>query len=237
MRRFLDFILNMEAARWRALLATAVLLGAVVGLFMLGKHQLELGAEGQLEAWMSGFRTGPWGVFVAVAVFTVSAFLGVPQFLLIAACVVAFGPWFGFLYSWIATVVSAGATYWMGRGPTARALERFGGRTTERLKRFVGKNAFSASFMIRNVPSAPFIVVNMAFGATRADFWGFLAGCALGVLPKTVLVAFFGGAVVSAVSGDGVWTSLILAGVAVVWLGLMLGVRELVKRREGGGED
>ena len=57
-------------------------------------------------------------------------------------------------------------------------------------------------------------------------------GCALGVLPKTALVAFFGGAVVSAVSGDGVWTSAILAGTAVVWLGLMLGVRELVKRRE-----
>ncbi|MEY3840912.1 MAG: hypothetical protein RLZZ542_22, partial [Pseudomonadota bacterium] len=89
-----------------------------------------------------------------------------------------------------------------------------------------------ASFMIRNVPSAPFIVVNMAFGATRASFPAFLTGCALGVLPKTALVAFFGGAVVSAVSGDGVWTSLILAGVAVVWLGLMLGVRELVKRRE-----
>ena len=31
---------------------------------------------------------------------------------------------------------------------------------------------------------------------------------------------------------DGVWTSAILAGVAIVWLGLMLGVRELVKRRE-----
>ena len=232
MRRLLDFVLNMEAARWRALLATAMLLAAVTGLFLFGKHQLELGAEGQLEAWMSGFRSGPWGVFVAIAVFTLSAFLGVPQFLLIAACVVAFGPWFGFLYSWIATVVSAGVTYWLGRGPTARALERFGGRTTDRLKRFVGDNAFYASFMIRNVPSAPFIVVNMAFGATRAHFWGFLSGCALGVLPKTVLVAFFGGAVVSAVSGDGIWTSLILASVAVVWLGLMLGVRELVRRRE-----
>ena len=236
MRRLIDFILNMEAARWRALLATAVLLAAVTGLFLLGKHQLDLGAEHQLEGWMSGFRSGPWGVFVAIAVFTLSAFLGVPQFLLIAACVVAFGPWFGFLYSWIATVVSAGVTYWLGRGPTARALERFGGRTTGRLKRFVGDNAFYASFMIRNVPSAPFIVVNMAFGATRANFWGFLTGCALGVLPKTVLVAFFGGAVVSAVSGDGIWTSLILAGVAVVWLGLMLGVRELVRRRERATE-
>ena len=52
------------------------------------------------------------------------------------------------------------------------------------------------------------------------------------MLPKTALVAFFGGAVVTAVSGDGVWTSLILAAVAVVWLGLMLVVREWVRRRE-----
>ncbi|RZJ43729.1 MAG: TVP38/TMEM64 family protein, partial [Brevundimonas sp.] len=89
MRRFLDFILNMEGRRWRALLATALLLAAVTGLFLVGKHQLELGAEGQLEAWMSGFRTGPWGVFVAILVFTAAAFLGLPQFLLIAACVVA----------------------------------------------------------------------------------------------------------------------------------------------------
>ena len=32
------------------------------------------------------------------------------------ACVVAFGPWFGFLYSWIATVVSAGGTSYYGCG-------------------------------------------------------------------------------------------------------------------------
>jgi uncharacterized membrane protein YdjX (TVP38/TMEM64 family) len=232
MSRFFDFLLNMEARRWRAVLATVVVMGAMVALFAVGKSQLGLDAEVRLEAWLGGFRHGPWGLPAAVVVFTVAAFFGAPQFILIAACVVAFGPWFGFLYSWIATVASAAVTYWMGRGPTARLLERHGGKTVGRLTRFVGKNAFYASFMIRNVPSAPFIVVNMAFGATRANFWTYLAGCALGVLPKTALVAFFGGAVVSAVSGDGVWTSLILAAVAVVWLGLMLAVREFVKRRE-----
>lgn len=36
----------------------------------------------------------------------------------------------------------------------------------------------------------------------------------------------------AAVSGDGVWTSVILAAVAGVWLVLMLAVREWVKRRE-----
>jgi uncharacterized membrane protein YdjX (TVP38/TMEM64 family) len=232
MSRFFDFLLNMEARRWRAVLATVVVMGAMVALFAVGKSQLGLDAEVRLEAWLGGFRHGPWGLPAAVVVFTVAAFFGAPQFILIAACVVAFGPWFGFLYSWIATVASAAVTYWMGRGPTARLLERHGGKTVGRLTRFVGKNAFYASFMIRNVPSAPFIVVNMAFGAARASFPGFLAGCALGVLPKTALVAFFGGSFMTAVSGDGVWTSAILAGVALAWLGLMLGVREWVRRRE-----
>ena len=232
MNRFFDFLSNMEARRWRAVLATALLLGAMIALFAVGKSQLGLEAEGRLEDWLAGFRQGPWGLVAAIVVFTVSAFFGAPQFILIAACVVAFGPWFGFLYSWIATVVSAGVTYWLGRGPTARLLARHGGKTVGRLTRFVGKNAFYASFMIRNVPSAPFIVVNMAFGAARASFSGFLAGCALGVLPKTALVAFFGGSFMTAVSGDGIWTSAILAGVALAWLALMLVVRELVKRRE-----
>lgn len=232
MKGLLDFILNMEARRWRTALAAALLLGATLGLLALGKSQFGLAAEENLEGWLQGYRGSPWAFAATLVLFTAAAFIGAPQFILIAACVVAFGPSLGFFYSWAATVVSAGATYWLGRGPTARMLDRVGGSTLERLKRFVGRNAFYASFMIRNVPSAPFIVVNMAFGATRASFPAFLAGCALGVLPKTALVAFFGGAVVSAVSGDGVWTSLILAGVAVVWMGLMLGVRELVRRRE-----
>lgn len=232
MRPLLDFILNMEARRWRAAVVTALLLALTLGLLWLAKSQLGLATEAKLEAWLQGYAGSPWAFVATIVLFTVSAFLGAPQFVLIAACVVAFGPSLGFWYSWAATVVSAGVTYWLGRGPAARMLDRVGGQTLERLRRFVGKNAFYASFMIRNVPSAPFIVVNMAFGAARAGYWSYLAGCALGVLPKTALVAFFGGAVVSAARGDGVWTSAILAGVAVVWLGLMLLVREWVKRRE-----
>lgn len=231
-KRVWDFLLHMEAQRWRTLLVVVLLFAAVIGLFAFGKSHLALGAEPRLEAWLSGYRVGPWGLAAAIGVFTVSAFVGVPQFILIAACVVAFGPWHGFAYSWVATVVSAGVTYWLGRGPAARALEQVAGQASQRLQALVSGNAFYASFIIRNVPSAPFIIVNMAFGAIRANFLGYLAGCAVGILPKTALVSFFGGSFMAAVKGDGVWTSALLAGLGLVWLGMMLGVREIIRSRK-----
>jgi uncharacterized membrane protein YdjX (TVP38/TMEM64 family) len=184
-----------------------------------------------VERWLGGLADGPWGLPAVVVVFILAAFVGAPQFLLIAACVVAFGPWFGFLYAWIATVVSAAVTFYVGRAVGARSLDRFGGDALNRLSRFVGRNAFVGSFVIRNMPSAPFIVVNMAFGVSRARFASFLAGCALGVLPKTAVVAFFGGSFMTAVAGDGIWSSAILAAIGAAWLALMLGARAVLERR------
>jgi uncharacterized membrane protein YdjX (TVP38/TMEM64 family) len=208
-------------------------IGAV---FLFGKTQLGADLEGLLKQWLGGFAGSPWGLPATVLVFTAAAFVGAPQFLLIAACVIAFGPWLGFLYAWLATIASAAVTFGLGRLAGRRALERFGGRRLDRLSRFVGANAFVGSFIIRNVPSAPFIVVNMAFGVSRARFSSFLAGCALGVLPKTAVVALFGASVLTAVVGDGIWSSLIVAAIAVAWLALMLWARGLLQRRAARAE-
>lgn len=222
---------GLDAKAWRAIAATAALFLAICVVFAVGKSTLWSGGEHAVERWLTGFRDSPWALPLVIAIFTVTAFVGAPQFVLIAACVVAFGPWVGGFYSWVATLVSAAVTYWIGRAAGAGTLERFGGRRLNKLASFVGQNAFFGSFMIRNLPSAPFIVVNMAFGVARASFWGFMAGCALGIVPKTVLVALFGGGFRTAVAGDGVWTSALLIGVGAAWLGMMLGVRELLRRR------
>ncbi|MBC6981073.1 TVP38/TMEM64 family protein [Caulobacter sp. 17J80-11] len=231
MNQLWTFLTSMDRRAWRAIGVTVGLFAAMAVVFMIGRSFMGGDTERELEAWLQGFADGPWGLPVVIFLFTASAFIGAPQFVLIAACVVAFGPWLGFLYSWVATVVSAAATFWVGRVAGARSLERFGGGVLNRMSSYVGKNAFTGSFIIRNVPSAPFIVVNMAFGVSRASFWQFLAGCALGVLPKTALVAFFGGSFMTAVAGDGVWSSAILAGIGLAWLAIMLIAREILRRR------
>lgn len=231
MRRLWLFLTDMDSRAWRAAAVTLGLFATVGAVFLFAKTHFGAEVEGALEAWLGRYAGSPWGLPATIAVFTAAAFVAAPQFLLIAACVIAFGPWLGFLYAWIATVASAAATFGLGRAAGRSALDRFGGRRLERLSRFVGRNAFIGSFMIRNVPSAPFIVVNMAFGVTRARFWSFLAGCALGVLPKTAVVALFGTSILTAVTGDGVWSSAIIAGIAVGWLLLMLWIRGLLQRR------
>ena len=231
MNRLVQFLLTMDARAWRAIGVTVGLFVSIAAVFLFGKTSLGIETEQEVERWLRGFADTPWGLPAVIAVFTLTAFVGAPQFLLIAACVVAFGPWLGFAYSWVATVVSAAVTFYVGRVVGARSLERFGGEGLNRLSGFVGRNAFVGSFIIRNVPSAPFIVVNMAFGVSKARFPSFLAGCALGVLPKTAVVAFFGGSFMTAVRGDGIWSSAILAGIGAAWLVLMLVARAFLERR------
>lgn len=231
MRRLLSILTNMDAKAWRATLVTVALLAVTLAIVLAGKTEFGRQALGGFEAWLKGFADSPWGLFAAIAVFTAAAFIGAPQIILIAACVAAFGPLMGFLYSWIATVVSAAVTYWAGRLAGGRMLERFGGPSVARFAGYMGRNAFTGSFVIRFVPSAPFIVVNMAFGAARASFPGFVAGCALGVLPKTALVAVFGTSM-SVLGHKGGWVeALVYAGLGLAWLALMLGARRLLRGR------
>ncbi|HET9231320.1 MAG TPA: VTT domain-containing protein [Vitreimonas sp.] len=150
--------------------------------------------------------------------------------MLILACVVAFGPEQGFWFAWIATIVSGAATYFTGRLAGAETRKRFGGATGGRFTRFMGKNAFAASALVRFVPTAPFVVVNMAFGAARVSFWGFIGGLTVGVLPKTAIFAFGYDGIMDAVEGR--WGSAALMGGAAIalWVVVAYVVRRWIRR-------
>ena len=129
-----------------------VALALVASLFLFGKYTEFLDVEA-LERAIGEFAQGPWGVPALVLTFCGCAFIGVPQFLLIGIGVYAFGPMWGAIWSWVATLVSGTLTFWIGRYFGAATLNRLGKGRLKRFADFVARNAFAASAIVRNVPT------------------------------------------------------------------------------------
>ena len=182
----------MDAQAWRTLAFSFVLFGGVGVVFVFGRPVLGLNGRRRWSEWLMAapgavvaarwrcWRSRSWPS------------LGVPNIMLIAAAVVAFGPVSGFAYSWIGTMVSSLVGFYLGRAAGAATLERFSGEGVRRFMELVGRNGLFASFIVRLVPSAPFIVVNMAtYGVTPmrgswTSHWGLRsASCPRSCSPRS----------------------------------------------------
>ena len=223
---------DLDARAWRALAVSFVLFGGVGLVFVFGAPLLGLDGAGEVERWMEAGLRGPWALAAAVGGFAALAFLGVPQFVLIAAAVVALGPWAGSAYSWIGTLCSALVGFFIGRRFGTASLRHLGGEKVERVMAMVGRNGLMASLLVRLVPSAPFIVVNMAAGVTPMRLVDFVAGTAIGIVPKIALTALSGAAVMQALNGGGSRHWVMLAVAAALWLAAALAARAWLRRRQ-----
>ena len=228
--RFGDFVNNMDARAWRAVIMSAASVIVVLALLIVGRFYYGDEIKAFIDGTLGEANRGHWGLIATILVFTLTAYVGAPQIVLIGACVVAFGPEQGFWNAWAATICSGAATYFTGRLTSAETQKRFGGATGGRFTRFMGKNGFLASLIVRFVPTAPFVVVNMAFGAARVNFWAFILGLTIGVLPKTVLVAFAGDSILDALQGEFLAAAVMAALAVAVWVVIALIVRRLVRR-------
>jgi len=227
--RLSEFANNMDARAWRAVAVSVAMVVVALAILIIGRLFYAEEIEAFINGTLGEARRGHWGLLATIVVFTLTAYVGAPQIVLIGACVVAFGPEQGFWNAWIATIVSGAATYFTGRLTSAETQRRFGGATGGRFTRFMGKNGFLASLIVRFVPTAPFVVVNMAFGAARVNFWAFIAGLTIGVLPKTVLVAFAGDSILEALQGEFL-AALVMALLAIaVWLAIVVVVRRWLR--------
>jgi len=227
---FGDIINSMDSRAWRAIIVSAT--SVIIVLALLGVGRFYFGDEitNFIDSTLGQANRGHWGLIATILVFTLTAYVGAPQIVLIGACVVAFGPELGFWNATIATIVSGAATYFTGRLTSAETQKRFGGATGGRFTRFIGKNGFLASLIVRFVPAGPFVVVNMAFGAARVNFWAFILGLAIGSLPKTVLVAFAGDSILDALQGEFVAAAVMAMLAIVLWIVIAFIVRRIVRR-------
>jgi uncharacterized membrane protein YdjX (TVP38/TMEM64 family) len=171
-----------------------------------------------------------WAPVAGVALFTLLASLGAPQIVLITTLVLVFGGVGGFIYSMIGKLFACALGFWVGRRFGAALLSRYQTPTLAGVMRRLARHGFWASAVVRLVPTVPSVVVNIAAGATPMGFLGFMAGTALGSVPKMAAIAFGGRAAVAALQGDspGAWMGL--AAAVVLWLVVAVVGRRMLRR-------
>lgn len=178
-----------------------VALAVIVFLFIIGKTTNLMDVTA-LQAFMQEIASSPWALPALILLFVVGAFVGIPQFALLAIAIAMFGPWLGAILGWIANMVAGAATFYAGRLAGEKTFRRYAGETANKLSGFVGRNAMMTSAIVRNVPAGPALLVNMAFGVSHAKFLHYWAGMGVGIIPKIALIAFAGQSLFAALKGN-----------------------------------
>jgi len=223
MRPIWAFFTQMDKQALRALAVLVGMFAVVIALILLGRESLNL-PESEFYRFFTDIKESGFGLPLTILTFVCAAFLGIPQWALIAGVVVAFGPSSGAIFAWIATMTSASLDFWLGRWVGAERLRRYGGGLVNRIVRIVRKNGLVTSFAVRFVPTGPFVLVNMAAGVSHMKFPAFFLGTAFGIIPKIAIVALVGQGLISGSEGKVVMAAFI--GLALLLIGLMLLARK-----------
>ncbi len=144
-----------------------------------------------LAAQLQTFAQGPMAAPVTIAGFLVGGLLVMPVLLLIAVTILAFGPWWGFLYAFIGMTVSALLTFWVGRLLGRRLMDRLAGSRLHHVSRLLASKGVLAIITLRIVPLAPFSIINAVAGATHIGVKDFFIGTIVGELPGLLSLALF----------------------------------------------
>jgi len=133
--------------------------------------------------WAKAMKNLPWAPLVIIAAYTPATVLMFPRWLLTMAAVIAFGAWAGFAYAMSGAVLAATASYLVGRRVHRDTVRRLAGPRLNRLSRLLLRRGVIAVTLVRMVPIAPFVVVNLVMGAMRIRPHHFVIGSILGFLP------------------------------------------------------
>ncbi|QDZ30699.1 hypothetical protein FAY22_18905 [Noviherbaspirillum sp. UKPF54] len=211
------------------MLAIALALLAVVWRFTPLREWINLESLVRYAHELEGFPLAPLAVLGS---YVVAGLLVVPVTLLIAVTGIVFGPLNGSIYAIAGTLLSAAVTYGVGHWLGRDTVQRLVGPRINRLSQRIARRGILAMVVIRMLPVAPFTVVNMVAGASHIRFRDYMIGTTMGMAPGIMMTVTFVHHLAEAVRRPSAGTVAVLAGVALLIIGLAVGLQRLLKRKE-----
>lgn len=192
-----------------------------------------------LAEWGQSLRSVWWGYPAWIGVFLASGLIVFPVTVLITASALIFGGVPGFAVAYTGSLVSAAAGYLVGDllGRQRMGLLVRGGRL-EIASQALARRGILSVAAIRQLPVAPYSVVNFAAGVSHIRFWDYLIGTAIGILPWVLALTLLTDQFVRMVRSPSSVNAAILAAVLVIAVSILfVAVRIAPRLLRGGGED
>ena len=160
--------------------------------------------------------THPAGGPAGVLLFVATGLVGVPLMARIVATVLLFGPLPGALWALAGGLLGALADYGVGRCLGRRRVEAFAGRYSGAVLDLLRDPGIPAIVLVRTVPVAPYLFVNLVAGALAVPLRDYLAGTLVGLLPGVLAMGLFGAGLFQLLADPTPQAAAVLAGLVAL---------------------
>jgi phospholipase D1/2 len=171
-----------------------------------------------------------WAGPIVVGAFLVGSFIVFPVTALIAATGVALGPTNGLIWASIGSLTGAVVTYGLGRMLPARTLDSWIGPWIRRMGKRCERGGIVSVMVARNIPIAPFTLVNIVSGAANIPFRDYMIGTCLGMGPMIAALTVLGDRLRDAWQAPTATNAALLAFAILVWIVIAMSLQFLSNR-------
>ncbi len=144
-----------------------------------------------MAAWAGDIRSHPMSFPIVMAVYVAAGFLMVPITLLVGVTAMVYDPVWAVLYAFSGCLLSALATFLTGAGVGKQMVRKVAGKKLNHISRQMAKKGILTVAVIRNIPVAPFTIINLIAGASHIRLKDYLLGTALGMTPGILAITIF----------------------------------------------
>ena len=188
-------------------------------------------AVDRLVGWGEELRGHPWSPLGVAAAYVAGGLVAFPLLLLIAVTAAVFGPVLGAFYAAGGAMLSATATFAIGRKLGRETVRKLAGHRINTLSRRLAQHGLLAVTFVRMLPIAPFSIVNIVAGASHVGWRDFLLGTLLGLIPGIAAMSVFVDRVVAAIREPSLRAFALLGiAVAIIFALLHLLQRKVLAR-------
>jgi uncharacterized membrane protein YdjX (TVP38/TMEM64 family) len=146
-------------------------------------------------------RDSGWTAPAFLVLYAAAGSLGIPITPLTLAAGVIFGVGVGATLSWAGAVAGAAGGYLIARYLGAGAVRTLAGPRSHRIEELSERTGFLTLLRLQLIPVIPIAALNVACGVARVPLGTYAAAAAVGVIPGSVIYAYFADQLIAGAAG------------------------------------